>query len=59
MGKKGEVKEEYYNPWIVSSIFDFNFFNCPECDERSKTKQDFIIHASMYHVGVSISPKSK
>ena len=52
MGKK--VKDEYTNPWLGSSIFDFNYFCCPECDEKSRTKQDFVFHASTYHAGVSI-----
>ena len=52
MGKK--VKDEYSNPWMVSSIFDFNFYCCPECDDKSKSKQDFVNHASTNHVGVSL-----
>ena len=51
MGEK--VKDEDSNPWVVSSIFDFNCFCCPECDDKSKSKQDFVNHASIYHVGVS------
>ena len=43
------------NPWIASSIFEFYYFCCPECDEKSKDKQDFVNHAS-YHIGVSFEP---
>ena len=53
MGKK--VKDESSNPWSASSIFDFYFFCCPECDDKSKSKQDFVNHASAYHTGVSYS----
>ena len=37
------------NPWDVNSIYDFNYFCCPECDIKSKTKQDFVDHASSTH----------
>ena len=37
------------NPWAVHSIYDFSYFNCPECDHKSQDKQDFVDHASFYH----------
>ena len=37
------------NPWAVHSIYDFSYFNCPECDHKSQNKQDFVDHASFYH----------
>ena len=45
-------KDENSNPWLVSSIFDFQYFCCPECDERSQDKQDFVNHVS-FHSDVS------
>ena len=48
-----------WNPWAVSSIFEFNYFCCPECDfsTRSDFKtesiQEFINHASSHHPWVS------
>ena len=48
-----ELKEEYYNPWAVSSIFDFNYFCCPECELRAPSKQEFVNHVSAYHTWVS------
>ena len=33
------------NPWKVTSLDDFLFYCCPECDDRSGTKTDFIQHA--------------
>lgn len=50
------VKEESSNnPWDVYSIFDFNYFCCPECDFKLKSdfetsaKQDFVNHAISNH----------
>ena len=45
--------KEDYNPWAVSSIFDFNYFCCPECDCKSQSKQDFVDHISSFHTWVS------
>ena len=47
-----ELKEDF-NPWAVSSIFDFNYFCCPECECKSHSKQDFVDHISAYHTWVS------
>ena len=47
------VKED--NPWDVSSLYDFNYYCCPECDSKSQNKQDFINHASNNHPWVSFS----
>ena len=41
------------NPWKASSIFEFQYFCCPECDCKSHTKQAFVDHASTYHTWVS------
>ena len=43
------------NPWSASSIFDFTYFCCPECDDKSKSKQDFVIHAFLNHEGADDS----
>ena len=37
------------NPWSVDSIYDFNYFCCPECDSKSRTKQEFVNHATSSH----------
>jgi hypothetical protein len=37
------------NPWEVEQLEDFLFFCCPECDERSPTKDIFIEHAINDH----------
>merc|ERR1712105_174039 len=50
MGKK-EESPSIHPLWLASSIFDFCYFCCPECDEKSKDKQEFVNHASAYHKG--------
>ena len=52
--KMNQMVKNEINPWKVSSIFDFNFFCCPECDRKSQNKQDFVDHASTYHAWVSL-----
>ena len=47
------VKNDENDPWIAISIFDFYFFCCPECDEKTKDKQKFVNHVSTYHSAVS------
>ena len=42
-----------FSPWDVISIYEFNFFCCPECDGKSRSKQEFINHASISHPQVS------
>ena len=46
-------KDDENDPWIAISIFDFYFFCCPECDEKTKDKQKFVNHVSTYHSAVS------
>ena len=48
------IKKDW-NPWEASSIFDFSYFCCPECDAKSQSKQDFVDHASNYHTWVSLN----
>ena len=37
------------NPWNVQTIYDFNFFCCPECVYRSKDEIAFQAHALQNH----------
>ena len=39
------------NPWDVQSIYDLQFFNCPSCDYKDLSKQEFINHAHLSHFG--------
>lgn len=41
------------NPWAVESLEEFLYFCCPECNDKSQTKEIFISHAWSNH------PKSK
>ena len=38
-----------YTPWNVTSLDDFLFYCCPECENRTVTKGDFIQHAVNHH----------
>ena len=43
------------NPWDVCSLFEFNYFCCPECEFKTRSysieqsAQDFVNHASSNH----------
>ena len=37
------------NPWHVTSLQDFQYFCCPECDYRHKDAPAFIDHAALLH----------
>ena len=59
---KRHIKEEIAgiaSPWDVTSIFEFNYFCCPECDYKIRSDftmtsmQKFVNHASSNHPWVS------
>ena len=37
------------NPWQVLTLDEFLFYCCPECDVKSDSKQEFVIHAVDQH----------
>lgn len=37
------------NPWLVDSLEVFLYFCCPECTDKSQTKESFIDHALTSH----------
>ena len=37
------------NPWDVSTLDDFLYYCCPECDIKEKDKQIFLEHALLSH----------
>ena len=37
------------NPWLVDSIQAFAFFNCPECQVKTKDENYFQDHALQNH----------
>ena len=41
--------EELSNPWDVKTLYQFQFFNCPECFYKVQEKQKFIDHAYQSH----------
>ena len=45
--------EEEKNPWTVTSIDDFLYFCCPQCDTKKQSRESFLEHAFEEH------PKSK
>lgn len=38
------------NPWLVESIEDFHFYNCPECHFKSRQTEEFKEHAMESHI---------
>ena len=49
---KDNIKQEnswQENPWDVSNIQEFLYYNCPECDTRVKDSEVFIQHALDNH----------
>ena len=41
------VDEE--SPWNIQSLYDLQFFNCPSCDYKDYSKQEFVDHAYNSH----------
>ena len=37
------------NPWNIQSIYDLQYFNCPTCEYRNHSKQEFVNHAYDFH----------
>ena len=44
---KEMMKQE--NPWVVSNIQEFLYYNCPECDTKERDSEVFIQHALDNH----------
>ena len=38
-----------FNPWNVSSLEEFLFNNCPQCDSKYSTREQFAGHAIVSH----------
>ena len=41
--------EKSTNPWFVSSLEEFQYYCCPECEERNPSKDLFLDHALNQH----------
>ena len=37
------------NPWTIYSIYDLQYFNCPTCEFKNQSKQEFIDHVYEIH----------
>ena len=37
------------NPWNIQSLYELQFFNCPSCDFKNQSGQDFVDHAYNSH----------
>ena len=37
------------NPWMVVSLYDLQYFNCPACAFKNYSKQTFVNHAYEIH----------
>ncbi len=37
------------NPWLVTTLDQFLQYCCPECDDKSKSKESFVNHAILHH----------
>ena len=48
-----DESEEKFNPWDVSTIEDFLFYCCPECEDKSTSMNNFVHHALSKHPVVS------
>ena len=43
------IKKEFMNPWAVTSIYQFQFYCCPDCLIQVSRKQDFVDHVYDSH----------
>ena len=37
------------NPWNITSIYMFQYYNCPSCIFKNNSKQEFVNHACEFH----------
>jgi hypothetical protein len=43
------IEDEKHNPWSVTNLDEFLYYCCPECDNRTQSKELFINHAYLNH----------
>ena len=43
------MEKDEENPWNIQSLYDLQFFNCPSCEFKIHSGQDFIDHAYNSH----------
>ena len=44
-----KMEQPIDNPWDVQSLEEFHFYCCPECNEKTFTREQFINHALQTH----------
>ena len=42
------------NPWAVVNLNEFLYYNCPQCNFRSKDSKSFLFHALKKHSKVRL-----
>ena len=52
MTEKDELDLKH-NPWSVTTIDEFLYFCCPECDNKTQSRALFINHAYLHHPRVN------
>ena len=48
-----KMENSQSNPWDIQSLYDLQFFNCPCCSFKIKSRQEFVNHAYDNHAGSS------
>ena len=43
------MEKDEENPWNIQSLYDLQFFNCPSCEFKIHSRQDFVDHAYNSH----------
>ena len=43
------VKTELTNPWNIHSFFELQYWICPTCSYKNRSKQEMVNHAYEYH----------
>ena len=43
------IQTKLENPWNINSLYELQFFNCPSCEYKHDSKQDFVFHAYESH----------
>ena len=43
------MQDDIMNPWMVDNINAFLSYCCPECEEKCKSKENFVNHAKVKH----------
>ena len=43
------IQAKLENPWNINSLYELQFFNCPSCEYKHDSKQDFVFHAYESH----------